>query len=139
MGLKRFIWRTTGIGRTVDTVKNIIDEGSLIDGVKRTVKEYYCEDNPITSTFYNIGKYDGKKEGYARASDQYEEKLLKQADAFLNQTQIFENERDAYEQLLNAYENEIDNLSKKVNKTEMENEYLQQLLLRERKLKAIAS
>lgn len=31
MELKRFIWRTTGIGRTVDIVKNIIDESSLVE------------------------------------------------------------------------------------------------------------
>ena len=27
MGLKRGLWRSTGIGRTIDTVKNIVDEG----------------------------------------------------------------------------------------------------------------
>ena len=38
MGLKRGLWRSTGIGRTIDTVKNIVDEGSISGGVKR--KEY---------------------------------------------------------------------------------------------------
>ncbi len=106
MGLKRMLWRSTGIGRTIDTIKNIADEGSLIEGVKRTVKEDYCEDNPITSTIYKSGKYDGRKEGYAEASDEYEK--------------------------------EIAELSGKVNKTEAENEYLQQLLLKDRKLRKMA-
>ncbi|MCR5667427.1 MAG: hypothetical protein K6G05_00045 [Lachnospiraceae bacterium] len=135
MGLRRMLWRSTQLGRTVDTVKNIVDEGSIVDGIKRTVKEDFCEDNPITSRVYQSGRYDGKIEGYEEASDEYEEKLLKQADEFLKQKQIFESERDSYEELLDAYEEEIDALSEKVNRTEAENEYLQQLLIRERKLR----
>ena len=33
----------------IDTVKNMIDEGSVIKGYKKTVKETCCEDMPITS------------------------------------------------------------------------------------------
>lgn len=86
MGLGRMLWRSTGIGRTIDTVKNMVEEGSVIEGVKKTAKEDWCEDNPITSRVYQAGKYDGKVEGYEEASDEYEEKLLKQADEFLKQT-----------------------------------------------------
>ncbi len=139
MGLARMLWRSTGIGRTIDTVKNVVEEGSVIEGIKRTAKEDWCEDNPVTSRVYASGRYDGKIEGYEEASDEYEEKLLKQADEFLKQKQIFESERDAYEVLLDEYEAEIDALSEKVNITEAENEYLQQLLLRERKLRRMAS
>ena len=39
MGLKRGLWRSTGIGRTIGTVKNIVDEGSISGGVKRMIKE----------------------------------------------------------------------------------------------------
>ena len=138
MGLGRMLWRSTGIGRTIDTVKNMVEEGSVIEGVKKTAKEDWCEDNPITSRVYQAGKYDGKVEGYEEASDEYEEKLLKQADEFLKQKQIFESERDAYEALLDEYETEIDDLSEKLDKTEAENEYLQQLLLRDRKLRRMA-
>lgn len=106
--------------------------------MKRTVKENYCEDNPMTSTIYQSGRHDGKKEGYADASYEYEKKLLAQADEFLHQTKIFEGEREVYEQLLDAYEIEIDTLSEKLNRTEAENEYLQQLLLRYRKLRKMA-
>lgn len=138
MGIGRMLWRSTGIGRTIDTIKNIVDEGNLVGGVKRTIKEDFCEDNPLTSAIYKSGKYDGKVEGYEEASDEYERKLLAQADKFLKQTRIFENERDCYEQLLDEYEKEIDELSKKVNRTKVENEYLQQLLTRERKLRKMA-
>ena len=138
MGLGRMLWRSTGIGRTIDTVKNMVEEGSVIEGVKKTVKEDWCEDNPITSRVYQAGKYDGKVEGYEEASHEYEEKLLKKADECLKQKQIFESERDAYEALLNEYETEIDALSEKLDRTEAENEYLQQLLLRDRKLRRMA-
>ena len=56
MGLMRAIWRGTGIGRTVDTVRNIVDEGSFTDGVKRTIKEDWTEDNPIGKVIYDSGK-----------------------------------------------------------------------------------
>lgn len=138
MGLERMLWRSTGLGRTIDTVKNMVEEGSVIEGIKRTAKEDLCEDNPITSRVYQAGRYDGKVEGYEEASDEYEEKLLKQADEFLRQKKIYERERAAYEELLDEYEVEIDALSEKVNRTEAENEYLQQLLLRDRKLRRMA-
>ena len=39
MGLGRFLWRATGIGHRIDTVKNIVEEGSIVKGVKKTIKE----------------------------------------------------------------------------------------------------
>ena len=89
MGILRGLWRSTGIGRTIDTVRNIVEEGDFVDGVKRTIKEDWTEDNPLSSAIYNSGKYDGKIEGYAEASDEYEAKLLDQADKFLQQQKIF--------------------------------------------------
>ncbi len=138
MGLMRFVWRSTLLGRTIDTVKNVVEERSVIDGVKRTVKEDVCEDNPIGRAIYNTGSYDGKKVGYSRASAEYEKKLLEQADLFLKQQRDYQFERDEYEDLLSQYEAEIELLEDKVNKSESENEYLQELLLRERKLRKLA-
>lgn len=138
MGLKRLMWRSTGIDRTIDTLKNIIDEGSVIDGVKRTVKEDVYEDNPIGKAIYEVGAYDGKKSGYVQASAEYEKKLLKQADLFLEQQRIYEAEREQYEELLDEYEAEIERLESKINKTEAEKEYLQELLLRDRRLRKLA-
>ena len=97
MGLKRGLWRSTGIGRTIDTVKNIVDEGSISGGVKRMIKEDLTEDNPLGKMIYDSGRYDGKKEGYEEASAEYEHKLIEQADLFLKQTRVFEEERDEYE------------------------------------------
>ena len=81
---------------------------------------------------------EGERAGYARASDVYEKKLLEQADQFLAQAQLYEKERDAYEALLDEYEAEIQKLTDKVDRTEIENQYLQQLLLRERQLLKIS-
>lgn len=139
MGLKRLIWRSTNIGRTVDLIRNIADEGNLIDGFKRTVKEDVCEDNPIGRAIYDIGQHDGQNSGYVKASAEYEAKLLKQADLFLKQQKIYKAEREQYETLLSEYEAEIERLESKVTKTEAEKEYLQELLLRDRKLRKLAS
>ena len=38
MGLKRMLWRNTGLGMTIDTIKNIVEEDDVIEGVKRTAK-----------------------------------------------------------------------------------------------------
>ena len=138
MGILRGLWRSTVTGRIIDTVRNIAEKGDLVDGVKKTIKEDWTEDNPLGSAIYNSGKYDGKIEGYAEASDEYEAKLLDQADKFLQQQKIFESERDEYEALLDAYEQETDALTEKVNRTEAENAYLQKLLLRDRKLRKMA-
>ena len=137
MGIMRGLWRSTGIGSTVDTIRNIVDEGSITDGIKRTIKENWTEDNPIGKAIYDSGKYDGKIKGYEEASDEYEQKLLEQADMFLAQKKVFESERDRYEELLDAYEKEIEMLENKSYKTEQEKEYLQELLLRERRLRGI--
>lgn len=138
MGLLRGIWRGTIVGRAIDTIRNVVDEGSVVDGVKRTVKEDLTEDNLIGKAIYDSGKHDGKKEGYVEASYEYEKKMIAQADEFLKQTRDFERERNEYEALLEEYEREIDELESKVNKTQVESQILQQLILRERSLKKLA-
>ena len=135
MGFKRFLKRNIRVLWIADTVKNIKEEGSIVYGLKKTIKEDLCEDNPITSIFYKSGQFDGKIDGYQEASDAYESKLLEQADQFLEQEKIFKSEVSAYETLLDEYEVEINILSEKIGKTEVENEYLHQLLLRDRKLR----
>ena len=138
MGLKRFVWRNVLGGWSADNVKNIVEEGGIIKGIKRTIKEDFCEDNPITSQLYKIGKADGKVEGYEEASNEYEQKLLAQADLFIQQMKVCKEEMKAYEELLDAYEEEIERLTSKLNKTEAENRFLQALLIRERKLQKLA-
>lgn len=139
MGLGRFVKHmvrpTTFCS---DMAKNMIDEGGIVKGYKKTLKQEFTEDNPITSAIYRSGKYDGKVEGYAEASDEYERKLIEQADLFLKQKKVYENERDKYEELLDVYEREIEVFENKVNKSEIEKEYLQELLSRKRKLRKLA-
>lgn len=135
MGIKRWLWKKTVIGSTVETVKNIYNEGSVIKGYKKTIKDEFCEDNPFTAPIYKEGKLEGKKEGYAEASDVYNKKLLELADEFLKQEKIFSNKVKEYETLMDGYEAEIEKLEKKADRTEEENAYLRELLSRERKLK----
>ena len=139
MGIGRFLWRATGIGHNIDTAKNIVKERSLIKGVKKTIKEDFCEDNPVTSHIYNAGKFDGKKDGYQQASEEYEAKLLKQADLFLEQIKDFKKEKEAYDELLKEYEAAILELEEKANRTEQENQILQELILKERQLKNLVA
>lgn len=83
---------------------------------------------------YVEGKVDGKKEGYVEASNEYRDKLLKQADKFSKEKIKYGNQQAEYEKLLDEYDKEIDRLNNKYNRSEMENEYLRALLLKERKL-----
>lgn len=62
---------------------------------------------------HNKGRYEGKKEGYAEASDEFEQKLRKQADDFLKQKKNVERALDEYEQLLDEYEKYILELEEK--------------------------
>ena len=139
MGLGRFIRHLIAPSTVaIDVVKNAFEEGSVVEGLKRTVKEDITEDNPVTKALYKYGKYDGKIEGYKEASTEYEKKLLYQADQFLEQIRDYEKERDEYEKLLDAYEKEIIRLEKKSNRTSSENELLKQLLIRKGRLKDLA-
>lgn len=137
MGLKRLLWRSTRIGRTIDTVKNIREAGGVGAGLKRTIKEDFTEDNPITAPIYRWGHYDGKNEDYDEASERYRAKLLEQAEKFLNQLKDVQQERDEYEKLLNDYEHEIEKLQEKVYKTERENQWLNLLQIEKQKLRTM--
>ena len=143
MGTVKFIKHVLSPGTiAVDTVKNIINEGGVVKGCKATIKREFTENNPLTSTLYKVGKQDGilegKVEGYVEASNEYEKKLLSQADEFIKQLKDAQKERDEYEELLDAYEAEIRALTEKTNLTEAENELLRELLLKERQLKQLS-
>ena len=70
----------------------------------------------------NKGRLDGMKDGYTAASGEYERKLRKQAEEFLNQKKDFIKERDEYEKLLSEYEKYIDELERKCAAMELINE-----------------
>ena len=139
MGIKRWLVNTTiPCARSVNTIKNIVEERSVVEGVKKSIKQEFCEDNPVTTPIYNVGKYDGKIEGYVEASDEYEKKLLEQADLFLQQKKDYEKEREEYELLLDAYDKKICELQNASEDTQDRTHILQQLLLKERELKNIS-
>lgn len=86
---------------------------------------------------YDEGKDEGRRDGYVEASYEYEKKLLKQAEEFLKQKEIAKSKRKQYDNLINEYENYIDELENKVQITEEEKEYLNRLLITERKLRRL--
>ena len=79
---------------------------------------------------YDEGKDEGRRDGYVEASYEYEKKLLKQAEEFLKQKEIAKSKRK-------QYDNYIDELENKVQITEQEKEYLNRLLITERKLRRL--
>lgn len=99
--------------------------------------KYQVMSDRLTRHAFNEGKHIGKKEGYVEASYEYEKKLLKQAEEFLKQKEIAKSKRKQYDNLINEYENYIDELENKVQITEEEKEYLNRLLITERKLRRL--
>ena len=130
MGIIRGLIKSTPIGRLVTTVYNIVDEGSFVDGIKRTIKEDWTEDNIITAPFYSLGKNEGYKkgerDGYIRCSREYEEKLRRQADLFLHASNKWKKEKAAYDALLDEYERTIAELEAQISATNSD-EYKQRL------------
>ena len=61
----------------------------------------------------NKGRLEWMKDGYVEASGEYERKLRKQAEEFLNQKKDYTKERDEYEKLLLEYEAFIKELENK--------------------------
>ena len=77
MGLGRFIKHTLVPATfTIDLVKNMLDTNSVVEGYKKSIKQEFTEDNPLTSSVYKYGKYYGKKEGYAEASAEYDCRIM---------------------------------------------------------------
>ncbi len=137
MGFKRFLKKSLIPGYELKSiVENVVTFG-VVDGLKEEFKETYLEDMPGISHVYNAGKYDGKKEGYEKASNEYEKKLIKQANEFLKQEKVFEIDRARYEQLIDDYEIYIEEMMKKSNMSNEEKDYMNQIMVIERKLKQL--
>ena len=135
MGLLRLLKRTSPNVLFHDLVKTTIEEKSLLKAYKRIIVETCCEDNPITSAIYKAGKRSGFKEGYECASNEYQQKLLQQADEFLAQKKILKENEEKYNALLDECEKEIERLKNENSKTKQECEYLKLLLKKQKKLK----
>jgi len=61
--------------------------------------------------------------------------LLKQAEEFLKQTKVFESDKVRYEKLINDYERYIEEMMQKSNMSNQEKDYMNQIMIMERKLK----
>ncbi|UXZ09322.1 hypothetical protein F1C14_04230 [Clostridium perfringens] len=93
---------------------------------------------PGISHVYNAGKHDGKKKrDMKKLLMSMRKKLIKQADEFLKQEKVFEIDRARYEQLIDDYEIYIEEMMKKSNMSNEEKDYMNQIMVIERKLKQL--
>lgn len=100
------------------SVKNINNHG-IVEGYTKTLKDVYVENMPGVGHVYDLGKHEGKhegmKEGYIRASSEYEKKLLKQAEEFLNQKRGLADNIQERDELLDKYEKCIGDMEAEFN------------------------
>lgn len=99
----------------------MIDAGSALDGVK---------DGIVRSLpGYKMGKYEGEKVGYTKASKDYEDKLIKQALKFKEQIISSKEEYEELEKLLDKYEKYISKLEAEIEQLSFEQQKrLQELI-----------
>jgi uncharacterized protein (DUF697 family) len=79
--------------------------------------------NNFYESWINNSYYQGRKDGYDEASGEYEIKLRKQADEFLNQAKDIKRDIDEYEKLLDKYEAYIEKLESKHAATQVVSEF----------------
>jgi seryl-tRNA synthetase len=100
---------------TKDLITKVKDYG-VVEGVKEKMKEDWLEDTPVVSNIYNMGKsegeYIGKKEGYTRASNVFEQKLINLGNQFLKEKNTMEVKLEEMDELLNDYEACIEELER---------------------------
>lgn len=122
---------------TKDLVSKIKDNG-FADGVKIKLKEDFIEDMPLVGNVYDYAKAEGRRmgkyEGYNQASYEYEKKLIKQAEEFLKQANVLRSDKARYEKLIDDYERYIDEMMQKDNLSNQEKDYMNQIMIMERKL-----
>ena len=158
------IWtfeHTTSVGQAahlVKTAKKMIDntnEKGLVDGTVETYKSEIKdtrENSPLTAPLYRSAKqegfFEGKKEGIKEQSQTDSIKYTQLEEAFLqlkNELQTVK-EKSAelqknndillrkYEVLLDKFTQEISSLENKLNRTEEENSYLNNLVQKQQEL-----
>lgn len=109
---------------------------AVLDGSKSFFKETICEDAPLTADLYQLGKSEGKRDGYATASKLLGKeirKLGKELVQLKHDGKMFSKKQKAdYERVIKAYDEALQRMTEKCDKTKSENQYLKELL-RERK------
>lgn len=143
MGLKRFLWKSTGVGWVAEVYKNSKEKHSILKGVGQTIKEDVMEDTPSPiSIGYHLGHKDGEisgeKTGYTKAGFEYEKKLIEQANFFINQKKLLEKERENVLMLLEEYDKTLEEYKTRLDLTIEEKEYYQLLLQNRDTLKNIS-
>lgn len=138
MNWKEFVLNQIPGYSTYKGVKNIKDHG-IVEGYKKTLKDVYVENMPGVGHVYGLGKDEGKhegmKEGYVRASSEYEKKLLKQAEEFLNQKNGLADNIKQRDELLDEYEKCISEMEAKYNSlTNEQHEILDEMKILKEKL-----
>ncbi|GEM_PF-4691265 len=100
---KRMIIPFCNTKKTVNSIKTY----GFVDGIKEDSKEL-AKETPIISSLYNMGKsdgiYEGKKQGYIKASKEYENKLSNQAQRFKEQKVLLQKDIEERDILLTEYE-----------------------------------
>ena len=91
----------------------------------------------LTDKVFEKGRISGKKEGYEQCSFEYEKKLLKQAEEFLKQIKVLESDKVRREKLIDDYDRYIDEMMQKNNVSEQEKDYMNQIMIMERRLKKL--
>ena len=135
MGLKEVgkwtFLHSTPVGFVVLKAKwayNVVDhafDGALEDGVKGAIKgaaKGYIsnykneihdafENSPITAYPYHLAKsdglYEGKKQGYNKASSEYEEKIDNLKQDFSEQKNEMQRANDELNSIIDGYEDEL--------------------------------
>lgn len=118
---KRMIIPFYNTKKTVESIKTY----GLVEGIKEDSKEL-AKEAPIINTIYKMGKtdgvYEGKKQGYIRASKEYEDKLLKQAQKFKNQKVLLKKDINERDLLLKEYEEYIESRVSEYNRLTIQQE-----------------
>lgn len=137
MDVFRKIRRSSPALHAAETVKNMVDEKSVIKGVKKTLHEDICEDSVIGAAIYNSGHKAGYRKGYEEASRVYETKLHRQAQAFFDKTEVVKVQLKQYQELLKEYEKYIEELETENQRTKEENALLKKMLADKRRLESL--
>lgn len=117
-----------GLGNVI----NASTAATITEGVGWLAVKYFKELPEISTKVTTQNKKprgpQNMSEGYARASKEYEDKLKKQAEEFLNQKINLEKNFETYEKLLDKYVQVIKDLQGEKDRTKEENRILLEIL-----------
>lgn len=99
-----------GIGDFLETHKKEITAGAIGGGLIGTATYLICDEDKKKAV--SEAKIEAKKEGYAEASNVYEQLLREQAEEFIKQKRNAQRSNEEYEQLLFEYEEYIKKLER---------------------------